>query len=235
MRTRLMIGVAVFLTAACGPAPQESADQVAETPIEAFEPESATLDLDARATGNTAVKFTVTTNMPLPVEVMASVSLAGQEGDDVYIGFDKRVTLDQPVTVFTLQGDDAKQLPAGEYIAEVSFHQRWGTENGNPDAAEVADMDAQVPLTLKGFGGGAVSAAAAKRKNEMQRWVMSNLGMNEEWDRARFEERLGPSRKGPSTLSKLHDAYYFPEADVTLIVNRVRDEMTIWRLGEQTQ
>lgn len=243
MRGRMLFGFMAVFAVSCGPQPQggaasqmaDEAEEETASAVQPFDPDSAALDLEAMATGNTQVEFTVTTNIPLPVEAMASVSLADQAGDEVYIGFDKRVTLDKPETVFTLTGDDAKKLPAGDYIAEISYYQRWGSENGNAGAAGVSDMEAQVPLKLKGFGGGAVSAEAAKQKDEMQRWVMGNLGMNEDWDPARFEARLGPSRKGPSTLSKLHDAYYYPQADVTLIVNRVRNEMTIWRLGEQTQ
>lgn len=222
-----------LLISSCGPAPADPETEVEMTAT--FEPETAELNLDAEVTGDAKVQFTVTTNLPLPVEVMADVSLAGQADDDTYIGFGDRMTLDKPETVFTLDGSDKEILPTGEYEAQVDFYPNWGAENGNPEAARAPRLTATVPVQIRGKSTDPMTVEQANRRNNMQKWVMGTVGMNEPWDRTRFEEKLGRCEKGPSTLSKLHDAYYCPEADVTLIVNRVRDEMTIWRLGKATK
>jgi len=60
---------------------------------------------------------------------------------------------------------------------------------------------------------------------------MSNLDMNTPWNENEFVARLGRYESTPSTMSRLHEALYFPDADMTLIVNRVRNEVTIWRMG----
>lgn len=227
-----IIGLSI-LVASCGPA---ATDQETETStISDFDPAKAELNLDAVVTGDATVEFTVTTNLPLPVEIMADVNLAGQADDDTYIGFGDRMTLDKPETVFTLDGSDKDILPTGAYEAEVDFYPRWGAENGNPEAARAPRLTAMVPIEIKGNGTLPITIEEANRRNSMQKWVMGTVGMNEPWDRARFEGQLGPCEKGPSTLSKLHDAYYCPEADVTLIVNRLRNEMTVWRLGKATK
>ena len=64
---------------------------------------------------------------------------------------------------------------------------------------------------------------------------MGNIGMNVPWNRENFEARLGPAQKGPSTMSRLHDAYYFPNADMTFLVNRLKNEVTVWRVGDVTE
>ena len=236
MRLTGYIAALSLIAISCGPAPVDPAETDASPSSQAASsPEDAELNLDAVVTGDAKVQFTVTTTLPLPVEIMADVNLANQEDDDIYIGFGKKVTLDKPEMVFTLDGSDEDTLPTGDYEAEVAFYPNWGAENGNPEAARAPELTATVPIRIKGNGTDPTTIEQANRKNEMQQWVMSSVGMNEPWDRARFEGKLGRCEKGPSTLSKLHDAYYCSEADVTLIVNRVRNEMTIWRLGRATQ
>lgn len=179
------------------------------------------------------VKMIVTTNLPLPVEVMAHVGLAGQKDDDVYIGTDsERVTLDEARTEIELAAVDVRRapLPDGMYQAEVSFYPRWGAKNDAAEAAPQVDGRSQ-PLRI---GNTSFSADAAKRRNEQREWVMENVVPRVPWNEASFVERLGKFEKAPSDLSRLHDAYYFPEPDMTLIVNRLRKEVSVWRMGRQT-
>ncbi|MCD1589814.1 hypothetical protein K7H13_03430 [Qipengyuania citrea] len=205
----------------------------ADTVVEAFDPATAQLSVEAVPQGDTQVRFAVTTNLPTPVEVMAGVALAGQKPDDVFIGHTERVTLDGPRTEFVVDTSAAREpLPSGEYDAEVSFYPRWGAENGNPAAKSAPELEATDRITL---GGSGENRADAERRNELQRWVMGNIGMNVPWNRENFEARLGQARKGPSTMSHLHDAYYFPDADMTFLVNRLKNEVTIWRMGDVTE
>jgi len=204
-----------------------------EATTAAFDPATAQLSVEAMPQGDTEVRFVVSTNLPTPVEVMAGVALIGQKPDDVFIGYTERVKLDGPRTEFVVDTFAAREpLPSGDYDAEVSFYPRWGTENGNPAAKAAPKLEATDRITL---GGSGENRADAERRNELQRWVMGNIGMNVPWNRHNFEARLGPARKGPSTMSRLHDAYYFPNADMTFLVNRLRNEVTIWRTGDVTE
>lgn len=209
-----------------GPAPVKQAP-AAKTP--AAKPE---ISLKATPISDHAVRFEVRTTLPLPVEVMADLNLAGQKPTDIWIGYQERITLTEPVSTFVLdtsKSDDI--LPSGDYEAGVAFYPRWGAA-GNPAAAKAPELAATQTVTLTASG---TSRAAAERKNVLQGWVMENVAMNTPWNEAQYVARLGRYQKRPSTMSHLHDAYYFPEADMTLIVNRLRNEITIWRLGNVTQ
>ncbi len=212
---------------------EQAVDGGAAASNAAFDPETAQLDVQAVSQGDTKVQFTIKTNLPTPVEVMVGVSLEGQNPKDVFIGHSERITLETSETTFVLDTSNARDaLPAGEYLAEVNFYNRWGAENGNPAAKTAPDIEVSVPLSL---GGSGENRADAERRNELQRWVMSNIGMNVPWNRENYEERLGPAKKGPSTMSRLHDAYYFADADITFLVNRVKNEVTVWRMGDVTE
>lgn len=229
MKYVLAISIALAL-AACSQEPVEG-DAVASA--DAFDPTTAQLAIEAVSQGDTKVEFTITTNIPTPVEVMAGVALQGQKPDDVFIGHSERITLEGPETTFILDTTQASEpLPTGEYFAEVNFYNRWGSENGNPAAKVVADLEASTTLAL---GGSGEERGDVERRNELQRWVMLNVDMNTPWNLEDYESRLGPAQKGPSTLSPLHDAYYFREADITLLVNRLKNELTVWRMGEVTE
>lgn len=233
MKTVWAVGLSLSL-AACGSDPSPTTEESqADAVVEAFDPATAQLSVEAVPQGDTQVRFVVTTNLPTPVEVMAGVALAGQKPDDVFIGHTERVILDGPRTEFVVDTSAAREpLPSGEYDAEVSFYPRWGAENRNPAAKLAPELEATDRLAL---GGSGENRADAERRNELQRWVMGNIGMNVPWNRENFETRLGQARKGPSTMSRLHDAYYFPDADMTFLVNRLKNEVTIWRMGDVTE
>jgi hypothetical protein len=195
-------------------------------------PANPQLMLEAEPVSSNQVRFTIRTNLPLPVEVMAAVSLANQKPEDTYIGHDERATLAEPTTVFILDASKAnKPLPKGRYEAEVSFYPRWGAEQ-SPAARGAPQLRAVQTVTLRGSG---ISRAEAELRNERQKWVMGNVNMNSPWDEGAYVARLGPYEKSPADLSRLHDAYYFPGADMTLIVNRLRGEVTIWRMGRASR
>ena len=202
-----------------------AADVPAETP---FIPAAATLEVSARPLSETRVQFRVSTNIPPPIEVMAAVSFPDQADDSTYIGYNQRVRLTGLVTMFTLDlSRSSRALPRGRYDAEVHFYPRWGAA-GNPAAQEAPELQASTQIVLEGSG---QSRASAERRDELQQWVMSNLDMNTPWNENEFVARLGRYESTPSTMSRLHEALYFPDADMTLIVNRVRNEVTIWRMG----
>lgn len=226
--------VAALVLSACGPVAQQAAGNTAnESPEQVARQGPPALELSAEPISANEVRFTVrAVNVPLPIEVMAEVSLAGQADQDVWIGNNRRVRLDQETTTFTVNASRQDHpLPRGEYVADVQFYPRWGAA-GNSAAANLPELRAEDRVDLRGAGG---SRADAELRNERRRWVMGTLGMNEPWDERAFVARLGEYQKYPSDLSHLHDAYYFPGADVTLLVNRLRQEVTVWRLGRATR
>ena len=227
----LGIILAGTLTASCHQPQQQQQD----SPTKVIAPSSATLSLSVtpRAIDKNKVELTIRTNLPLPVTVAASIDLAGQAPTDTYIGYQgDDITLRQPETTVILDTSLAdKPLPTGRYQASVAFYPAWGAE-GNRDAANAPELHADVPFNLGGSGQTATSAGLRDRR---QAWVMESLYSNARWNKRNMEHQLGPSEKGVSDLSPLHDAYYFSGADVTLIVNRVRNEVSIWRLGRATK
>lgn len=225
----MAIAACLAVASACS-APVETNDTEYREVVNAEEAEIA---IETNVLDEGRVSFQIETTIPVPVEVMVGVSLKGQAPDDVYIGYSERLRVEQASTLFVLDTRLAKDpLPDGEYEAEVTFYPRWGAKNGNPAAESLPELRAKSDITFSGTG---IDRSSAERKNELQKWVMLNLEMNMSWNRTTFEEKLGKSVKGPSTMSHLHDAYYFPEADVTLLVNRLKNEMTIWRLGDVTE
>lgn len=164
---------------------------------------------------------------------MASIDLVNQRPKDTYIGYTKRLRLDLPVTIHVIDTSEARRtLPSGKYEAVVSFYQRWGAKNGNPAAASVPNIEAKQLIAIEGSG---ESADLVRSRNKMQMSIMENFVMNSPWNERYYIERLGDYEKYKSTMSHLHDAYYFPKADMTLLVNRLKNDVTIWRLGRASR
>lgn len=213
--------------ASCGDRPRTQ-----DVAVEAKQ-SAPTLSVIPKVLDDSRIELTITTTLPLPVTVMHSIDLAGQADDDTYVGLEGgRLLLVEPATVTVLDTSNADpQLPAATYVASVGFYPRWGAE-GNPDAARAPELQARVPFEYDGGGG---SVADINLRNERRTWVIENLGSNDPWNKAQFERRLGPSEKSASDLSPLHDAYYFASPDMTLIVNRVRNNVSVWRMGRATR
>ena len=174
------------------------------------------------------VQLTIGTNLPMPIKVATSIDLHGQKPDDTYIGYSEFVTLTGANTVAVLDTSKAdKPLPAAEYDATVDFFPKWGAE-GNDLAKGAPQLHAEKQFQLKASGGSAKDAVLLR---DRQRWVMENVNAKSPWSKVTFERRLGKSEKGRSDLSHLHDAYYFPGADMTLLVNRLQNQVTTWKMG----
>ena len=63
---------------------------------------------------------------------------------------------------------------------------------------------------------------------------MNNVSIGTVWDQSQFVKRLGKFEKSASTLN-LHDAFFFPDTDMTFIVSRVKKTITVWRFGQAAQ
>ena len=111
------------------------------------------------------VQFTITTNLPMPIEVAVGVELHGQKDDDIFIGYNEFISLSGPETVVVLDTAKAdRPLPSGLYDAVVDFYPDWGAKK-NPVAAKAPRLHAVRQFHLVGDGG---SAAAAKLKDKRQ-------------------------------------------------------------------
>lgn len=188
------------------------------------------------------VEVKIKTNIPLPVEVMASVSIKGQNPQDIYIGTSKKIKLSAPEQTVILDGRD-ENLPAGEYSVEVAFYPEWGAEIGSIEAKRInSEIIGQADVTLTGSG---ESKAQTDAKNDAKynarEWAMQNAGIGTPWNEDQFVAKIGPFKKSASELNLtaapgfLFDAYYFEYVDMTIIVSRATNKVVIWRDGLATK
>ncbi|HEX8300156.1 hypothetical protein [Sphingomonas sp.] len=220
-----LIGITI---GAVAPKDGKSSETAIETASPRTMPAKPFLSIEPKALDAHRVQLTIGTNLPMPIKVATSIDLRGQKPTDTYIGYSEFITLTGASTTVVLDTSKSdKPLPAGDYDATVDFFPKWGAE-GNELAKGAPQLHAEKQLKLAGSSG---SAADARQLNEHQSWVMENVAMNMPWSKASFERRLGKSDKGRSDLSHLHDAYYFPGADMTLLVNRLQNQVTTWKMG----
>jgi hypothetical protein len=202
--------------------------QNADNPPVDVESIDYSISVQATPTSAYVVSLVVTTNIPLPVEVMAGVSAKGQAPTDTFIGVSKRVTLTSPEQTIEIDGTSEK-LPSGEYTADVTFYPRWGAENGTSQAKAIKqEIIGAVDVTLSGSG---ESKDQADQRNVAQKWVMENVSVGTAWNESQFVQRLGQFEKSASTLNH-HDAFFFPETDMTIIVSRLKNTVATWRMGK---
>lgn len=194
------------------------------------EAQEVELNISASEIRPHSVRLEINTNIPVPVEVMVSVSLVGQKPTDTWIGSDARARLEKSRTIYILDTSKAK-LPAGDYYAEVSFYKRWGASKGNPAASNIPDTEATTTVKLHGTG---ASASDVIRKNELQKWVIETVYMGYPWDLKKFKKRLGNFDLLRAEMNH-HSAYYFVDADMTLLVNNLLGTVLIWRMGQATR
>lgn len=193
------------------------------------------ISISATAMTDSSVKLSINTNIPLPVRVAVSISLKGQKPKDIYIGLSEFVTLRTAEQTFVINTSSEK-LPTGDYIAEVTFYPLWGAKNGNPEAQIIKEeISDSAELHLIGTG---ESVNNAKLRDELQVWVMNNvfpgITSGTKWEQKFFVSKLGSFEK-INAENRLQDAYYFPNADMTIIVYSVTGTVAAWRMGRAAQ
>lgn len=224
----LIAGFVVYSFYSDGGGPVSQTTAIA---VENAAPIDYSISVQATPTSAYVVSLAVTTNIPLPVEVMAGVSAKGQAPTDTFIGVSKRVTLTSPEQTVEIDGA-SENLPSGEYTAEVTFYPRWGAENGTEQAKAITqEVIGVADVTLSGSG---ESKGQVDQRNLAQKWVMENVSVGTAWNESQFVQRMGQFEKSASTLN-LHDAYFFPDTDMTIIVSRVNSTVATWRMGKATQ
>ena len=226
--------VALIALAATAPKAPIKKTEKASVLKHANAPADYKISLAAKQVSDAGVEMKISTNLPLPVEVMVGVTVDGLRDEETYVGYNERITLSSANTTFLLDtAKSGRTLPSTSYLAEVSFYPKWGAE-GNSAAQKAPKLDANAKLQLKTAGAVSISTASVNQQSERRKWIMENVHMRMPWNERQFVNKLGQFEKTAAEMSPQHDAYYFSGADMTLIVNRVRNEVTIWRDGRNT-
>jgi len=226
-----------FLLHGCSQGDEGKSKQIEiQSPKETVEIESAPItdvykiEVSATERGPTSVQFKTAVNLPLPIEVMAGLSLQGQKPNDTWIGYSEKVTLTKPEQSFILDFPH-KPIPTGKYAAEVSFYPRWGAKNGNPKAAKIEqNIEGKMVIQLIGNG---VDASDRIEKEKMQRWIIDNVYTGAAYDKGVLEQKLGSSIgiKVKTLNPNIIEGHYFPNADMTIYVNILKKEFVTFKFG----
>lgn len=187
------------------------------------------IDLEARLEGQEAV-FEVWTNLCGLNEGFASVDLAGQKDNDVYVGKSKKIRM------YNGRGEvkvDTSTLPQGDYKLSVAWYPRWGAQDAKARAAKPSEKVLSNTIRFRIQKAGPSAKDVARLQNA-QREVMLNTHTGMPWSLSAYEskygasERLAVSRYNPRVIS----AHYFPTLHMTFIVNTLRGTLVTWRLGK---
>jgi hypothetical protein len=177
------------------------------------------------------VHLVIETNIPGTIEVSAGLSLRGQDENDIWVGKSEYIQIIDGKGAVTLSTGD---LPEGEYEAEVSFFPKWGFKDAASRATGITkELTASSHIKLKGSG---VSATDFLFKKNGQKWVMTNVSMGDAWYPNEWTKRFGRYQEIPIDYGnpRILKAYYFPRIDITLTVNILKGEISIWGLGKGT-
>lgn len=175
------------------------------------------------------VLLELATNIPGTIEIMAGISLSNQDPDDVWIGKNQRVRLENGAGQVTF---DVSDLPSGQYEVEATFYPRWGFQD---EVSKLSGVDENIeythPISLKGSG---EPAEVAEQRSEDQKWVMENVIVGSEWEPEFWKSRFGQWEEFPVTTMNpdIISNYYFESLDMTIIVNTLKDEVVTWRTGQ---
>lgn len=194
-------------------------------------PTTPKIDLEATVKNENTVNFLVKTNIPLPVEFMASIDLKDQKPDETYIGCSKKIKVESSPYSFDFDLSEHK-LPSGEYNAEVTFYPQWGADNGNELAKKInTKVMGSVPINLKTAYG---SADERKEIDKKQSWGINNVIVGTIWNADKFIEKLGEYQelKVTNRNAEIIKVYYFPEADMTIFVSKPKKSVLTWRIGK---
>jgi hypothetical protein len=182
---------------------------------------------------NGMVNFDIDTDIPLPIEVMVSLSLRGLKSDDYAVGFSHRVKIDEsPKTIsFEAKNSYGSQnlLPNGSYDAKVSFYTSWGTNNPTIKSTYPKNIITSQKVQLKSN----LSIRKQKSLDKMQGWGI-NVSIGDNWNEKLYEKNLGRLQelvtegRDPNVVK----TYYYPEADMTFFVSATTNKVLIWKLGK---
>jgi len=179
------------------------------------------------------VNFDINTDIPLPIEVMVSLSLRGLKPDDYAVGFSHRVKIDESPKTISFEAKNAygsqNILPNGSYDAEVSFYTSWGTTNPTIKSTYPKNIITSQKVELKSD----LSIKMQKTQDKMQGWGI-NVSIGDNWNKELYEKNLGRYQelvtegRDPNIVK----TYYYPEADMTFFVSIITNKILVWKLGK---
>lgn len=226
MKKLLIISVLIWLISCTGNPNKETESSEADSI-----PTNPTIDLQAKVKDENTIEFLIKTNIPLPVEVMASIDLKNQNPNDTYIGSSKRMKIE--TSPYSFDFDISKEkLPSGKYEAGVTFYPKWGADNGNELAKEIGSKVEGVYSISLGTSYG--TAEERMEKDKKQLWIMNNVVVDTPWDKVKFINILGEYQELQVTNRnpEIIKAYYFSEADMTIFVSKPKKAVVTWREGK---
>lgn len=150
----VLAALAVFLVAACDDRSASPEIACGETPPprSLSDPADAgyLITVDACVLDPTHIAFTIDTNLPLPVDIVAGVNLADTPPENIYVGHAETVRIEQATTVYVLDLTRVEpSLPAGDYEARVAFFNRSGGGDTDPLPVDTPDIWAVAPIVLE--------------------------------------------------------------------------------------
>ncbi len=199
--------------------------------IEKQEPEEYSITISNSSFNEYSVAYEIETDIPLPVEVMISIGLANLKPAESAIGTSERIKITQSPFVHSLDISNA-ELPSGMYETKVTFYSNWGAKNSNNGAKKIkGDITGKNQIELQTSYG---TAEERKAKDKKQRWVIENVIIGTPWDIKKFNEELGEYEelKVTNRNPEIIKVYYFNEADMTIFVNKLKNNVATWRMGE---
>lgn len=177
-----------------------------------------------------SVIIPLASNIPGDIEVMVSVGLTGQAPDDIFVGTSQRASLKDGHGETVVQ---LSEIPQGDYEVDATFYPRWGFKDGNKieDIVEPIASETHV-LALTGSG---ESSEAHLNRNEGQMWVMDNISVGTPWEPESLRARFGEWEEFPATKRNpdIIKNYYFPDIDMTIVVNKLKGEAVTWSNGRE--
>lgn len=180
-----------------------------------------------------SLELLITTNIPGTVGLSVDVMLHGLKDDDPGIGPSTIVTVTNGEKVYAI---DTSKLPRGLYDVKVEFYPRWGLKDAASRATGLSrHIVAQSKVRIVGSGESAHTVLKQKRG---QHWVMLHVTMGDPWVPSLWRNKFGghqsialdSSRYNPRIIK----AYYFKSIDMTIFVNTLKHEITVWRVGKAT-
>jgi len=186
------------------------------------------LDIAAHLFDATRLSLAVFSDLPEPVNALLTVSLAGDNPDYAYSGFSRRLRVGghggRDLHLIALPQGSAR-LPAGLYDVALTIHPRWVRLGGAWQVARGGLLEAwtQIPLAP------GEEAVDARRPPPDTRFLTALIGAA--WRPEAVQTALGPMREQPTLFPDWSGRYYFPEADVTLAVDRRSGRLATWRPG----
>jgi hypothetical protein len=213
-------------------APQPAERKKAASPEPAAR--HANLSVQAKPLSNNKVELIVESDLPHPVLLSGEASLHGQRSEDIYIGYFERLRLDSSRQTFVLDASkEGKDLPNGDYDVIVQFNPAWAAE---PDASPLLSEFTRkiTDATRVRLTDGKISAKEADARNRARYWLMTTFYADMPWKESKFVQHLGRYELIPAEWGH-HKGYYFPKADMTVLVNLLTKTASAYRDGKPSQ